>query len=157
MNQRSLRSLSRIGLAAVAAALLSCSGVSKMRGEIAGLCKLADQAERNGAVRCAPRELALAKAHIRFATTDLDQGQYFKGESHLGIARANAQAAYDLSPPAKCAERGAAWSPAGRGNAHRCQAAARPNSAASNQNTPTQACSTAAGVPPPRSARAPAR
>ncbi len=106
MNQRWIGSLSRWGLAAAAMALLSCSGVSKMRGELEGLGKLADQAERNGAVRCAPRELALAKSHIRFATNDLDQGQYFRGESHLGIARSNAQAAYDLSPPAKCAERG---------------------------------------------------
>ncbi len=100
------RWLGRVALLCGAASLLSCAQVPRMRGDLEGLTKLADQAERNGAVRCAPRELALAKANLRFATTDLDQGQLFKSDAHLQIARANAQAAYDLSPPAKCAERG---------------------------------------------------
>jgi OmpA-OmpF porin, OOP family len=84
----------------------SCSQVSKMRGEIAGLTKIAVQAERNGAIRCAPRELALAKSHIKFADVELDQGAFLRAKDHLEIAQANAHAAYDLSPPAKCAERG---------------------------------------------------
>lgn len=82
-----------------------CAKVSVMRGEIAGLEKLASQAERNGAKRCAPRELALAQAHTEFATVELDQADVFRAEDHLIIARANAQAAYDLSPPSKCSER----------------------------------------------------
>ena len=45
-----------------------------MRGEIDGLDKLAEQAERNGAMRCAPRELALAKSQLEFAEIELDQG-----------------------------------------------------------------------------------
>ena len=103
---RLARITARLGAASAVALLVSCAQVPKMRGELEGLGKLADQAERNGAIRCAPRELALAKAHIRFATTELDQGDFIRGDSHLGIARSNAQAAYDLSPPAKCAERG---------------------------------------------------
>ncbi|MBK8256243.1 MAG: OmpA family protein [Polyangiaceae bacterium] len=113
MNLRFFRltALQRAQLAAFAIASasvfsLSCSNVTKMRGELEGLEKLADQAERNGAIRCAPRELALAKANIRFADAELGQGNWVRGDSHLGIARANAQAAYDLSPPQKCAERG---------------------------------------------------
>ena len=101
-----LRLFAQVTLASAAVALLSCAQVPKMRGELEGLTKLADQAERNGAIRCAPRELALAKAHLRFATAELDQGDFIRSDSHLGIARSNAQAAYDLSPPAKCAERG---------------------------------------------------
>jgi outer membrane protein OmpA-like peptidoglycan-associated protein len=94
-------------LAIAALALLaSCSTVSAMRGEIEGLRKVADQAERNGAIRCAPRELALAKSHLQFAEAELDEGFFPRAEDHLQVARANASAAYDLSPPEKCAERG---------------------------------------------------
>jgi OmpA-OmpF porin, OOP family len=106
MSLRTRRAATRIALASAALALLSCSQVSKMRGEVEGLNKLADQAERNGAIRCAPRELALAKANIRFAEAELGQGDFIRGETHLVVARSNAQAAYDLSPPQKCAERG---------------------------------------------------
>lgn len=83
-----------------------CSQVPVMRGEIEGLSKIAEQAERNGALRCAPRELAMAKSHLSFAEVELDQGFFARASDHLGIAKANAHAAYDLSPPAKCAERG---------------------------------------------------
>lgn len=99
----------RLALAALflAAVLLpACAQVPGMRGEIEGLTKVASQAERNGAVRCAPRELATAKSHLQFATVELDQGFMLRAQEHLEIAEANAHAAYDLSPPAKCAERG---------------------------------------------------
>jgi outer membrane protein OmpA-like peptidoglycan-associated protein len=90
---------------AVAAALstASCSAVPKMRGDIEGLTKVAEQAQRNGALRCAPRELATAKSHLEFATVELDQGFWTRAKTHLDVARANAHAAYDLSPPAICA------------------------------------------------------
>jgi outer membrane protein OmpA-like peptidoglycan-associated protein len=84
----------------------SCSQVSAMRGDIEGLSKVAEQAERNGAIRCAPRELALAKSHLRFASVEIDQGFYLRAKEHIEIAEPNAHAAYDLSPPQKCAERG---------------------------------------------------
>jgi outer membrane protein OmpA-like peptidoglycan-associated protein len=84
----------------------SCTQVSAMRGEIEGLRKVSDQAERNGAIRCAPRELALAKSHLQFAEIELDQGFFPRAKDHLQIAMSNAHAAYDLSPPEKCAERG---------------------------------------------------
>ncbi len=88
------------------ATLSACSQVPVMRGEVEGLSKIAEQAERNGALRCAPRELATAKSHLSFATVELDQGFYVRAKEHLDIAKANAHAAYDLSPPQKCAERG---------------------------------------------------
>ncbi len=94
-----------LGLLVVCLGSLACSQVPVMRGEIAGLEKLLQQAERNGAKRCAPRELALAQSHTRFAAVELDQADMFRAEDHLIVARANAQAAYDLSPPSKCSER----------------------------------------------------
>jgi outer membrane protein OmpA-like peptidoglycan-associated protein len=92
----------------IAAALLllaACGQAPVMRGRIDGLHKLATQAERNGAIRCAPRELALAKSHLEFAAVELDQGFVSRADVHLAIAEPNAHAAYDLSPPETCAER----------------------------------------------------
>jgi len=56
-------------------------------------------------MRCAPRELALAKAHLAFAEVELDQGFASRASEHLAVADPNAHAAYDLSPPDKCSER----------------------------------------------------
>ncbi len=84
---------------------VGCAQAPRMRGQIAGLEKIVEQAERNGAIRCAPRELATARSQLRFATLELDQGYVSKAQSHLWLASPNAQAAFDLSPPQYCAER----------------------------------------------------
>jgi OmpA-OmpF porin, OOP family len=91
--------------AVLALGLCACGQAPVMRGQIEGLTKLASQAERNGAIRCAPRELALAKSHLEFAAVELDQGFVSRANTHLAIAEPNAHAAYDLSPPETCAER----------------------------------------------------
>src|SRR5262245_6673034 len=85
--------------------LISCTQGALVRGRADGLAKVVDDAEQNGAVRCAPRELALAKSHLRFAQTELDQGQLSNAENHLAIAEPNAKAALDVSLPDKCAGR----------------------------------------------------
>jgi outer membrane protein OmpA-like peptidoglycan-associated protein len=90
----------------LAAGAAACGQVPVMRGEVEGLQNITKQAERNGALRCAPRELAMAKSHLSFAEVELDQGFFARAKDHLDIAKANAHAAYDLSPPSKCAERG---------------------------------------------------
>ncbi len=95
-----------VALGTVALAFVnSCGHVSQLRGEIDGLRTLTEQAEHNGAMRCAPQELALAKSHLEFAGVAIDQGFSPRAVEHLDIARANAHAAYELSPPEKCAER----------------------------------------------------
>jgi OmpA-OmpF porin, OOP family len=43
-----------------------------------------------------------ARSHLRFPTTELDQGQLSSAEGHLAIAEPNAQAALALSPPDRC-------------------------------------------------------
>ena len=95
--------LATFAMLAVPAA--SCSQVPVMRGELEGLHSLATQAERNGAMRCAPRELAMAKSNISFAEIEIEQGFFARAKEHVDIAKSNAHAAYDLSPPQKCAER----------------------------------------------------
>ena len=82
--------------------LASCSHAPVLRGRIDGLAKVVDKAEKNGAMRCAPRELAIAKAHLRFAATELDQGEASDAENHLEVAEPNAHAALSLSPADKC-------------------------------------------------------
>jgi outer membrane protein OmpA-like peptidoglycan-associated protein len=81
-----------------------CGLGAVLRGKIAGLEKLADQAERNGAVRCAPRELAVAKSHLEFAAVELDQGFISRAKAHVATAEPNVHAALDLSPPEKCSD-----------------------------------------------------
>ncbi len=96
---------SRALLALPALALMSCAEPPRLRGQIAGLEKVIEQAERNGAVRCAPRELATARSQLKFAAIELDQGFVSKASSHLYRAEPNARAALFLSPPEYCAER----------------------------------------------------
>jgi len=86
--------------------LIGCSQGPALRGKIAGLSDIVEQAERNGAIRCAPRELAVAKSQLEFASLELDQGFISKATGHLWKAEPNAHAAYFLSPPQYCAERG---------------------------------------------------
>jgi outer membrane protein OmpA-like peptidoglycan-associated protein len=83
--------------------VISCTQAPVMRGRIDGLEGVVRKAEEAGAVRCAPRELALAKSHLHFAATDLDQGELSNASHHLDIAEPNAHAALALSPAEKCA------------------------------------------------------
>ena len=96
---------SAIVVMAVVAIAPGCSTTSAMRGKVDGLQTIVEQAERNGAVRCAPRELAMAKSHLRFALMELDQGFMSRASKHLVIAEPNAHSAYALSPPELCTDR----------------------------------------------------
>jgi OmpA-OmpF porin, OOP family len=86
--------------------LVSCAQAPQLKGQISALEKLTEQAERNGAVRCAPRELAEAQSHLKFARVELAQGFVSKAQRHIWVAQPNAHAANLLSPPQYCAERG---------------------------------------------------
>jgi OmpA-OmpF porin, OOP family len=86
--------------------LASCAQAPRLRGQIAGLDKIVEQAERNGAIRCAPRELAIARSQLQFASIELDQGFVSKAQAHIWKAEPNAHAADFLSPPQYCAVRG---------------------------------------------------
>jgi OOP family OmpA-OmpF porin len=102
------RGWQQVGLVLASCSLLTmiaCSQAAVLRGKINGLNTDAENAEKNGAMRCAPRELALAKSHLRFAAVELDQGELSNAEHHMQIAEPNAHAALALSPPEKCAER----------------------------------------------------
>jgi OOP family OmpA-OmpF porin len=98
----SLRSFSWMAAALFACA---CSQGPALRGRIHGLATTVQDAEKNGAMRCAPRELAIAKSQLEFAEIDLDQGQLSNAEAHLAKADPNAQAAFAMSPADRCTSR----------------------------------------------------
>ena len=83
-------------------AFVGCSASTQLEGRIAGLEKIAQDADANGAKRCAPRELALAQSHLEFARIELEQGSLSDAEYHVWVAEPNAHAAYALSPPQYC-------------------------------------------------------
>jgi len=104
MSPRALRLVLLILL--VGLGLGACAAAPKLRGQIEGLEEITEQAERNGAVRCAPRELAMAQSHLKFARIEMKQGYLSKASKHLWIAEPNANAALFLSPPQYCTDRG---------------------------------------------------
>ncbi len=63
-----------------------------------GLTTTLEDAEKNGAMTCAPRELAIGKSELEFAEIDLDQGQFSNAQEHLAKAEPNAQAAFSTEP-----------------------------------------------------------
>jgi outer membrane protein OmpA-like peptidoglycan-associated protein len=101
-----MKGLGTVLLAGMAAMLLgACAEGPALRGKIQGLTTTVDDAEKNGAMKCAPRELAIARSHLEFAQVDLDQGEMSLAQAHLAKAEPNAQAAFQMSPPDRCTTR----------------------------------------------------
>jgi outer membrane protein OmpA-like peptidoglycan-associated protein len=68
------------------------------------------EARDHGAYRCAPRELALAEANLRFARIELDQGDVSRANQHADKAAYYADRARQLSPAERCtAQESADW------------------------------------------------
>ena len=78
-----------------------CAGL-ELEQNVRQVRAIAKEARDNGAYKCAPRELALAETHLDFASTELDQGDYFRARDHLQIADENARLAHRLSPRDRC-------------------------------------------------------
>ncbi|MCB9599636.1 MAG: OmpA family protein [Sandaracinus sp.] len=82
--------------------VVACAPASRMEGRISGLRQVIEEAEANGARDCAPRELALARAHLGFAEDLLERGFPQRAEDEFVLAEPNARAAFTLSPPTRC-------------------------------------------------------
>jgi outer membrane protein OmpA-like peptidoglycan-associated protein len=93
--------------ALLALAVAGCAGL-QVEKDVRLVRSIAQEARDNGAYKCAPRELALADTHLEFATSELDQGDYFRARDHLQIADENARLAHRLSPPSRCLAAGPA-------------------------------------------------
>lgn len=81
-----------------------CARAPELARRLAALAPVVDQARRQGASRCAPRELSIAQSQLAFARLELEQGFFSKAERHFERAEPNAHAALFLSPPEHCAE-----------------------------------------------------
>ncbi len=91
--------------AACAALALGCTSTSALEGRIRSTQDLLQQADRNGAYVCAPRELAIGRSQADFASRELDAAHGRHAEAHLALAEENARAALRLSPAERCAPR----------------------------------------------------
>jgi OOP family OmpA-OmpF porin len=78
-----------------------CAGTQLAAGVVSVRAKTRE-ARQNGALRCAPRELALAEVNAEFADRELGEGDYFRAREHLQIADDNARRALTLSPREAC-------------------------------------------------------
>jgi OmpA-OmpF porin, OOP family len=88
---------------AVLLCLVGCGHAQTVDGGIDGVRYRLEQVLSAGAYYCAPRELALARAHLEFARVELTQGDPRSAEDHLEEAELNARAAERLSPRERCA------------------------------------------------------
>ncbi len=89
-------------LSGVCLVLTGCWG-QEIRGEAGGVADIIKKARTNGAYVCAPKELALAEAHLERTEDELDLGNLIPARKHVAIASANAKLAFKNSPPEKCA------------------------------------------------------
>jgi outer membrane protein OmpA-like peptidoglycan-associated protein len=104
------RTQGRAACALVAAACATLgAGCERARTLDAGIDAVQHRLEQvlgSGGYYCAPRELALARAHLEFARADLARGDQSAAGDHLQEASLNARAAARLSPPDRCAAPG---------------------------------------------------
>lgn len=87
---------------ALGCALAACGHADTVGRGIDGVERSIEQVLSAGAYYCAPRELALARAHLEFARIELTQGHPQSAEAHVAEADLNARAAERLSPRERC-------------------------------------------------------
>jgi len=86
--------VNRSAAAALALCLLGCAGIDLRKRADATSAQVKSARDQN-AETCAPRELAIAEANLRFARLELDQGDPIRAKEHLATAEPAAKAALD--------------------------------------------------------------
>jgi len=81
----------------------ACAG-QQVRTQTASTEGLLVTARDNGAMRCAPVELALAESNNDFAIHALDEGNYHDAKRTAAIAEKNAKLAIEKSPRERCTD-----------------------------------------------------
>lgn len=82
--------------------IFSCGTLPVSRARVDQLRTSIERVSKAGAVTCAPRELALARAHYDFAQTELLHGDATRALQHLALAEQNLGAAQVLTPDRGC-------------------------------------------------------
>jgi hypothetical protein len=93
------RMAAALGLLLVAA----CAQQAQLDHDIESVARALLDVESAGALRCAPRQLAVAQSQLEFARLERDQGFPARAREHLAAADENVRAALVLSPAANCA------------------------------------------------------
>lgn len=90
---------------AAALAVAGCTTGKRLHARGDAVLAQVEQAKQAGAMRCAPRELALAEANVDFANLELRQAHAGRARGHLAVAEENAARALahasDCTPPRK--------------------------------------------------------
>ena len=76
---------------------LACLTGPQVRSELTSVRADVEKARASGALRCAPKELALAEANADFADAELENGNFLKANEHLQEAQDNAREALEVS------------------------------------------------------------
>lgn len=87
----------RVLVSLAALALSACATGGKLRQNAQVVRADIDKARRSGAMRCAPKELALAEANVDFAEEESAYGHAARAQEHLVTAEASIKKALDLS------------------------------------------------------------
>lgn len=97
-------SLQRVqaGIVASCLSILSCGSLPVPASRMDSLRATIERATHAGAFDCAPRELALARAHYDFAQVELRNGNATRAERHIAVAEQNVGAAQVLTPDRGC-------------------------------------------------------
>lgn len=112
MTKPTWRSTALLGAASlVAAALAGCTRSARLNGRVDQIAAALAEAEARGAMRCAPRELAIAQSQLEFARVEREQGDAARELAHLDAADENVRAAQLLSEPTRCSTPSEAASP----------------------------------------------
>ena len=85
----------------VLALCAGCAG-SVVRHRTVTVDALIVTARDNGAIKCAPVELAMAESHNDFARHELSIGDYYAARRQVDIAEENAKLAVERSPRERC-------------------------------------------------------
>ncbi len=87
----------RLFLSVAALAAAACATGGKLREDALVIRADIDKAKRSGAVRCAPKELALAEANVVFSEEEVAYGHADRAKEHLDLAEKNVKEALRLS------------------------------------------------------------
>ena len=90
-------SRARIATALALLALAGCATGGKLKRSAEVLTQDAIKARNSGAMRCAPRELALAEANLEFGKAEIEWGNASRAADHLKLSEQNMKRALDLS------------------------------------------------------------
>jgi OOP family OmpA-OmpF porin len=83
---------------AVALALLAgCATGAKLQRAAEAVQVDVEKARKSGAMKCAPKELALAETNLEFGVSEMDGGNASRAASHLKVAEQSVKRALELS------------------------------------------------------------